>query len=215
MYRVFLNQELSVSKLIIVFVIGAFIGDILETVFCRITSGKWMNRSTYIFWPMSSVWGGAFVLAAIMFYWMENVSVPIIFILGVLLGTLYEYLYSFALEKIFGVKFWDYSGFRFHIKGRVNFVYSLGWGIVAVVWTKLIYPEIELWFHNMSFAAIHAVGVALTFELVIDKIVSIAALKRYSLRHTKGMSSGRLWGRVDRYFTDAYMEEIFPYMLRS
>lgn len=206
--------NLSVSKLIILFVLGAFLGDIIETLFCRIAAKEWMNRSTYIFWPLSSVWGGAFLLASISYYWLKESSILMIFAAGFVFGTLYEYLYSAILEKLFALKFWDYSGFRFHIKGRVNLPYSIGWGVVAVIWMKVIYPGIEVWMNGMSSSIILAAGVALTLELIIDTVVSLFALGRYSRRYRSDMETKGVTAFVDGYFTDAYMEDIFPYMLR-
>ena len=39
------------------FLIGAFAGDIVETIFCRVTSGVWMSRSSLVWGPFSVVWG--------------------------------------------------------------------------------------------------------------------------------------------------------------
>ena len=35
----------SFYKLVLLFIIGAFIGDVVETLFCRATAGVWMSRS--------------------------------------------------------------------------------------------------------------------------------------------------------------------------
>ena len=40
----------SFYKLVLLFIIGAFIGDVVETLFCRAAAGVWMSRS-------SLVWG--------------------------------------------------------------------------------------------------------------------------------------------------------------
>lgn len=44
------RERCGFAKLFWVFMIGAFLGDVVETVFCRITAGEWMSRS-------SLVWG--------------------------------------------------------------------------------------------------------------------------------------------------------------
>lgn len=207
--------NLSISKLVILFMVGAFLGDIIETIFCRLAARKWMNRSTYIFWPLSSVWGGAFLLASISYYWFRNSNILTLFLVGFIFGTLYEYLYSAVLERFLFLKFWDYSGFRYHIKGRVNLPYSIGWGIVAIVWIKVLYPRVASWLMGVSSSALLAVGIALALELLIDTAVSFYAFVRYSRRYRLGSASNRMSAFVDRYYTDAYMEDAFPYMLRT
>ena len=50
---------LSAADLLWLFVIGAFPGDMVETVFCRLTAGVWMSRS-------SLVWGLALAMATVL-----------------------------------------------------------------------------------------------------------------------------------------------------
>ena len=40
-------------KIIGLFFIGAFLGDVTETIFCRITAGRWMSRSSVVYGPFS------------------------------------------------------------------------------------------------------------------------------------------------------------------
>ena len=52
-------------KLVWLFVIAAFLGDVTETIFCRITAGVWMSRSSVVYGPFSIVWGlGGVMLTA-------------------------------------------------------------------------------------------------------------------------------------------------------
>ena len=47
----------SFYKIVLLFFIGAFLGDITETIFCRITAGYWMSRSSVVWGDFSIVWG--------------------------------------------------------------------------------------------------------------------------------------------------------------
>ena len=51
------DDFLSAADLLWLFVIGAFLGDMVETVFCRLTAGVWMSRSSLVWGPFSVVWG--------------------------------------------------------------------------------------------------------------------------------------------------------------
>ena len=51
------SDFLSLSDLVWLFVIGAFLGDVVETIFCRVTAGVWMSRSSLVWGPFSVVWG--------------------------------------------------------------------------------------------------------------------------------------------------------------
>ena len=97
----------SFYKLVLLFFIGAFAGDLIETIFCRITMGYWMSRSSVVWGPFSIVWGLAMVVATSLLYNYRNRSSSFIFAMGTVLGGVYEYLCSVFTEIVFGKIFWD------------------------------------------------------------------------------------------------------------
>ena len=123
---------LSVSDLLWLFVIGAFLGDMVETVFCRVTAGVWMSRSSLVWGPFSVVWGLALVLATVLLRQEKDRSDRYLFAFGTVMGGVYEYVCSAVTELLFGTVFWDYSKFRFNLGGRINLLYCFFWGIAAV-----------------------------------------------------------------------------------
>ena len=74
---------LSVSDLLWLFVIGAFLGDMVETVFCRVTAGVWMSRSSLVWGPFSVVWGLALVMATVLLRQDKDKSDSYLFVFGV------------------------------------------------------------------------------------------------------------------------------------
>lgn len=113
----------SFYKIFLLFVIGAFLGDITETIFCRITAGYWMSRSSLVWGPFSIVWGLAIALVTQVLYKYKDRSAFWLFGMGTLLGGAYEYLCSVFTEIVFGAVFWDYSALPFNLGGRINLLY--------------------------------------------------------------------------------------------
>ncbi len=110
-------------KLFILFVVGAFLGDIVETVFCRYSMGRWMSRSSFVWGPFSIVWGMAIVLATLLLNNFRDRSDGFLFIFGTVVGGAYEYLCSVLTEIVFGKIFWDYSKLPFNLGGRINLLF--------------------------------------------------------------------------------------------
>ena len=52
-------QGLCLDKLIWVFLVSSVLGDVIETLYCGIVDGRWMNRSSVLYGPFSFVWGWA------------------------------------------------------------------------------------------------------------------------------------------------------------
>lgn len=127
-------------KIALLLVVGAFLGDIVETIFCRVTAGVWMSRSSFVWGPFSIVWGVALAAATMLLYRYRKYSDRFLFFMGTFLGGAYEYTCSVLTEMLFGKVFWDYSKIPFNLGGRINLLYCFFWGIAAVVWIKGIYP---------------------------------------------------------------------------
>ena len=63
-------------KIFWLFLIGAFIGDLVETLFCRYSMGRWMSRSSVVYGPFSIVWGlGCAMFTALLYKYKEK-SLP-------------------------------------------------------------------------------------------------------------------------------------------
>ena len=112
---------LSAADLLWLFVIGAFLGDMVETVFCRLTAGVWMSRSSLVWGPFSVVWGLALAMATVLLRQNQDKSDRYLFAFGTVLGGVYEYVCSAVTELLFGTVFWDYS--KFNLGGRINLLY--------------------------------------------------------------------------------------------
>lgn len=197
-------------KLFLLFVTGAFLGDIVETLFCRYTAGVWMSRSSVVWGPFSLVWGIAIALATAILHKDKDKPDSYIFMIGTILGGVYEYSCSVFTEIVFGKVFWDYSHIPFNIGGRVNLLYCFFWGIAAVVWIKWLYPPLSRLIESIP----DKIGKIITWALVVfmacNIVVSMMALIRYDQR-SNGTEASSSWQiTMDRMYDDAAMQRIYP-----
>lgn len=192
------------------FLIGALAGDIVETLFCRLTSGVWMSRSSLVWGPFSVVWGLAIALVTALLYKDRDKQDHHIFWVGFFLGGAYEYICSVFTEIFFGKVFWDYSNMPFNLGGRINLLYCFFWGTAAVVWIKGLYPHAaKLIAFLLRKTGRVLTGMMLVFMLA-NIFVSMLALIRYDTR-AAGKAAVSGWEQsMDAHFDDARMERIYP-----
>ena len=194
-------------KLFWVFVLGSFYGDIVETLWCRITAGEWMSRSSLVFGQFSIVWGLGCFLLTLFLHRLIGKDDRYIFLCGTLLGGAFEYLCSVFTEKVFGCIFWDYSHIPFNLNGRVNLLFCFFWGIMALVWLKIIYPWMS---HGIEKIPIRF-GKIMTFILIIffafDTAISAAALYRMKTRAEDIPPANWAERYVDEHFSDEWLME--------
>ncbi len=209
------EDSCGIVQLFWLFVIGAFLGDLVETVFCRLTAGVWMSRSSLVWGAFSVVWGLAVALATALLYKDREKPDSYLFWAGVFLGGAYEYICSVFTEIFFGQVFWDYSAMPFNLGGRINLLYCFFWGIAAVVWIKGLYPLLARFIGWILQKTGWVLTVLLAGFMAVNLCVSVLALVRYDAR-ANGIAAEAEWElRVDAAFDDAVMERIYPNAIRQ
>ena len=199
-------------KLTLLFFIGAFLGDITETIFCRVTAGVWMSRSSVVWGPFSIVWGlGCMIFTALLYRWRDR-SDRFIFIAGTVLGGAYEYVCSVFTELVFGTVFWDYSKIPFNLGGRINLLYCFFWGIAAVVWLKGCYPVLSRLIEKLPVRAGKIVTWVLVVFMAANMAVSALAVARYTQRLTQPGADTPLAVWLDERNPDERIERVYPNM---
>lgn len=197
-------------KMVALFFVGALLGDVVETVFCRFSLGKWMSRSSVVWGPFSFVWGFAVAAMTAMLYKYRGRSEGFLFGIGTLLGGAYEYFCSIFTELVFGKIFWDYSKLPFNLGGRINLLFCFFWGFAVVIWFKALFPKVTRWIEKIPIRIGKIVTWCLVVFMTCDIVVSCGALIRYDERDrgVKAETSWQVW--MDEHYDDARMERIYP-----
>lgn len=202
-------------KIFWLFMIGAFLGDITETIFCRITAGVWMSRSSVVWGPFSIVWGLAIAICTLLLYQYRQKSSIFLFFVGTFLGGAYEYICSVFTEIVFGKVFWDYSKIPFNLGGRINLLYCFFWGFAAIVWMKLLYPMLSTLIERIPQKPGKLITWVMVAFMCFNVIVSCMALTR-STQRANAVPANHSWQQImDEHFDDERMMQIYPNMLNS
>lgn len=199
-------------KLFWVFFIGAFLGDLIETVFCRISIGYWMSRSSLVWGTFSLVWGVGVLGATAILNNYRDRSNHFLFWFGIFFGGFFEYFCSVFTERMFGRVFWDYRHLPLNLGGRINLLFCLFWGIASIIWLKILYP----FFSGLIEKLPVKLGKILTFAalafLIVDVGVTSLALMRYDER-AKNIPPRTFVGKwIDSSFPDEKLHELYPTM---
>ena len=204
------EKAMRFSDLLWLFVIGAFLGDVIETIFCRVTTGVWMSRSSLVWGPFSVVWGLALVMATVLLRQEKDKSDRYLFAFGTVMGGAYEYICSAVTEQLFGTVFWDYSKFKFNLGGRINLLYCFFWGIAAVAWMRYGYPLVEKGMAKVRSHIRPWMTAVLAVFMAVNMLTSALALARYDARTSGEAPKNSIDTLLDAHFDDARMERIYP-----
>ena len=165
-------MPLLIEKIFLWLMIYSFFGWVYESILCSITSGSLVNRG-FLNGPVCPVYGfGALVV--ILAFWREpNIRVWNLFFSSMVLTCTLEYLTSWAMEKLFHARWWDYSQYRFNINGRVCLLGAVAFGAFSVLLIKEVHPRVSAFVDGFSPAAITAASAALLLTGAADCMVTV------------------------------------------
>ena len=206
------KEPLTIYRVFWLFLIAGVAGDFIEVLFWLVTRGELISRSSLLFGPFSMVWALGAVLLTLVFHGMDVQSSAKIFLVGTVLGGAYEYICSWVQEVAFGVCFWDYRHLPLNLNGRINLVFCLFWGAVAVLWVRLAYPALCGWITRIPRSTGRRLVRAAALFLVCSTILSAAALYRMDQRREGVPASGAVTQFLDERFPDAFLQGRYPNM---
>lgn len=206
-------KGICLDKLIWVFLVSSLLGDVIETLYCYVVGGEWMSRSSVLYGPFSIVWGlGAVVLTMVLSKFAEK-SDRYIFLIGALIGGVYEYACSLFTELVLGTVFWDYSWMPFNIGGRTNLLYMGFWGILSVFWIKLCYPKMSDLIEKLPALQGKVITWVLVAFMICNALISAAAMIRYTERKDGVPAENVVEEYIDANYQDALIEKVWPNMV--
>ena len=201
------------DKLIWVFLVSSFLGALIEMAFCRVTAGYWMSRSSVLYGAFSFVWGLGAVVLTVALQRLAEKPDRYIFLAGFIIGGAYEYLCSVFTELVFGTVFWDYSEMPLNIGGRTNVLYCIFWGLLSVVWIKVLYPPMDKGIEKLPPLLGKIATWIIVFFMVCNGLLTSAAMLRYTDRQTNPQPDNVIAQFLDTRYDDEYMEKRWPNML--
>lgn len=134
-------EYIYIVKLIAYFIVYSLIGWAIESLFKSYLQKKWINTG-FLNGPFCPIYGiGALIM--LIFLDSYKMNLGLVFIIGFVVLSIWEYLVGLLLEKVFHTKYWDYSESKFNIEGRVCLFNSMCWGILSVLFIRFWHPFIS------------------------------------------------------------------------
>jgi uncharacterized membrane protein len=150
----------------IYFLIYSFGGWICETFYCLIVDKQCINRG-FLKGPFCPIYGfGALTVIIILTPISSNII--ILYLSAMACASVLEYITGFLLETVFNLKWWDYSNYRFNIKGRVCLLNSILFGILALILVEVIHPLLSEFIRKMPADIILWIFSILSLYFLID-----------------------------------------------
>ena len=148
-----------------------FLGWVWETLYVSVCQAKWVNRG-FMHGPFLPIYGTGAIIVLI-FTLPFRTQMIAVFFAGMISATILEYFTGVAMEKLFHVRYWDYTGKPFNINGHICLKSSFAWGVFSVILTMYGHQYVEKMALGMNQNLIEIIVIVLTIVISIDMSESV------------------------------------------
>ena len=153
------------------FYIYCFFGWIFESTYVSVKKGHFVNRG-FLRLPMLPIYG----TGAVMMLWVSlpvRDSLLLVYTSGAIAATILEYVTGWGMERLFKVKYWDYSNQRFQVNGYICLSSTIAWGFLTVLLTEVLHPPIARYVLGIPLGVLLVCVGGITVLFVLDAVRSV------------------------------------------
>lgn len=203
--------KLGWYQIVIIFLLGSFLGLILEEVWMYITAGLTQSRVGLVWGPFSPLYGFGAVFLTI-FCWelrKRHANDLVIFLTAVVVGGTLEQFTGWAMDTLINASSWSYLGLPDHITQWVAWRFLFFWGVLGLIWAKAIMPDV-LYRIGMPTTRRQVIFVALlAVYLAADIGMTIVCFGRMEARKQGIPPQNGFEEWVDEHYTDQFIAARF------
>ena len=158
----------------LLFFIYSCIGWVVEVIDQRIEIGKYVNRG-FLIGPYCPIYGvGGLIMVFTLSRYMD--SPIILFVMAITICSVLEYATGAILEKIFNVRWWDYSNKKLNINGRICLETMIPFGLLGIVVLYYINPFLTKKIYSLSSGTLQLISIIIFSLFFIDLVISLITI---------------------------------------
>lgn len=169
---------MQISIYFLFFMIYSFIGWLYESAICSaVKQHKLINRG-YLWGPYCPIYGAGAVVNLIL---LKDVkSAILIFVISMVTSGAIEYVTSYAMEKLFHARWWDYSEYPLNFEGCICLYGCLIFGAGNAILIKVVHPYVLHLTDTFSSDAVNICAAFLFAIIALDTIFTTIHMKNFN-----------------------------------
>ena len=185
-----------------VFYIYCFCGWVWESAYVSVCERKPVNRG-FLKGPFLPIYGSGAICILIVTIPVRG-NIPAMCIVGMVSATVLEYITGYVMERLFKVRYWDYTGKFLNVHGYICLMSTLCWGVMTVLVVDVIHVQVEKLVLAINTRYVDAIVMVMTPFITADFVTSfIAAIH---LREFTGAKRARCRGNAEACQKKAELE---------
>ena len=163
----------TAGQWVLLFFFYCFCGWVWESCYVSTCQRHWVNRG-FLQGPLLPIYGSGAII--ILFATLPVAgNLWLVWLLGMLAATALEYVTGDVMERLFKVRYWDYSNHKFNLNGHICLSSSIAWGFFSILLVRFIHPPIARLLADVPSWLVDPLALALTAAFTVDVVQSVQA----------------------------------------
>ena len=160
----------TTGQWVLLFFFYCFCGWVWESCYVSVCQRRWVNRG-FLHGPLLPIYGSGAIL--ILFVTLPAANhLWLVYVLGLVAATALEYVTGAVMERLFGVRYWDYSKHWCNLNGYICLSSSIAWGFFSVLLVRFIHPPVGRLLADVPSFLVDPAALVLTIAFTVDVVRS-------------------------------------------
>jgi uncharacterized membrane protein len=161
----------STGQWVLLFFLYSFCGWIWECCYVSARQRRWVNRG-FLQGPLLPIYGCGAIIILFVTLPVSN-DLRLVWLFGMLAATALEYVTGAAMERLFQVRYWDYSYQKFNLNGYICLSSSIAWGFFSILLVRFVHPPLARLLADVPAFLVDPAALALTAAFSVDAARSV------------------------------------------
>lgn len=163
----------TAGQWVLLFFFYCFCGWVWESCYVSAKQRHWVNRG-FLNGPLLPIYGSGAILILFVTLPVQN-DLILVYLLGMIAATVLEYITGAVMERLFKVRYWDYSYRKYNLNGYICLVSSVAWGFFSILLVRFIHPPIAKLLSDIPSWFVDPLAYLLTVLFTVDVVRSAQA----------------------------------------
>ena len=156
------------------FLLYSFIGWSIEVIGQLLEKHRFINRG-FLVGPICPIYGWG-CIAMILTLTKYKSDFFLLFAMAIVICSILEYFTSYFMEKLFHVRWWDYTRRKYNLNGRICAETMIPFGILGCLVIYIVNPILSSILLKISVSTLNIIAIILFVIYVIDNIISLSIM---------------------------------------
>ena len=161
----------TTGQWVLLFFFYCFCGWVWESCYVSLRQRRWVNRG-FLHGPLLPIYGSGAIIILFVTLPVED-DLRLVWLMGMLAATALEYVTGTVMERLFQVRYWDYSSQKFNLNGHICLSSSIAWGFFSILLVRFLHPPVGRLLADVPAWLVDPAAIVLTAVFSADVVRSV------------------------------------------